>query len=132
MAELREQVSQIGGMLYTPEMLELQSDIHHRLVRETDFATLEAMSNDQLKDHIHSFAVEVLNEHDRTLPARTLDQLIECVKYEISGYGPLELLLSDDAITEIMVNGPDQVMVEREGKISQVAGSRAYGGCAPA
>ena len=121
MAELREQVSQIGGMLYTPEMLELQSDIHHRLVRETDFATLEAMSNDQLKDHIHSFAVEVLNEHDRTLPARTLDQLIECVKYEISGYGPLELLLSDDAITEIMVNGPDQVMVEREGKISQVA-----------
>ena len=121
MAELRDQISQIGGMLYTPEMLELQGEIHHVLLRETDFATLEEMTNDQLKDHIRTFAVEVLEEHDRTLPVRTLDQLIECVMYEISGLGPLELLLDDDGITEIMVNGPEQVMVEREGKITQVA-----------
>jgi pilus assembly protein CpaF len=121
MAEFREQTSQIGGMLYTPEMLELQGEIHHCLLHETDFSTLEAMSNDQLKEHIHTFAVEVLDRHNHTLPVRTLDQLIECVMYEISGYGPLELLLDDETITEIMVNGPEQIMVEREGKISQVA-----------
>jgi pilus assembly protein CpaF len=112
---------QLGGMLYTPEMLALQSEIHHRLLQETDFSTLEQMDDDQLKEHIHNFAVEVLSEHDRTLPGRTLDQLIECVLFEINGYGPLEVLLHDTSITEIMVNGPEQVMVERDGHIAQVA-----------
>jgi len=122
MAYLREQQSApIGGILYTPEMLELQSEIHHRLLRETDFVTLEEMSEEQLKNHIRSFTNEIIDEHARTLPGRTLEQLIECVRYEISGYGPLEVLLGDDSITEIMVNGPDQVIIERDGKLSQVA-----------
>jgi pilus assembly protein CpaF len=122
MAYLREQQSApIGGILYTPEMLELQSEIHHRLLRETDFITLEEMSEEQLNNHIRSFTNEIIDEHARTLPGRTLEQLIECVRYEISGYGPLEVLLDDNSITEIMVNGPDQVIIERDGKLSQVA-----------
>jgi len=123
MAEARQitQPDTIGGMLYTPEMLELQSEIHHRLLQETDFATLEGMNDGQLTDHIRDFALEVLGEHERTLPGRTLEQLIECVLYEVTGLGPLEILLDDNSITEIMVNGPDQVMIERDGHLSQVA-----------
>ncbi len=123
MAEARQitQPDTIGGMLYTPEMLELQGEIHHRLLQETDFATLEGMTDGQLMDHIRDFALEVLGEHERTLPGRTLEQLIECVLYEVTGLGPLEILLDDNSITEIMVNGPDQVMIERDGHLSQVA-----------
>jgi len=121
MAESGEQTSQLGGILYSPEMLQLQGEIHHRLLQETDFDTIEQFTAQQLRDHIRDFALEVLSEHDRTLPVRTLDQLIECVVHEITGYGPLEVLLRDEDITEIMVNGPEQIIIERDGQLSQVA-----------
>lgn len=121
MADPNDQALQTSSLLYSPEMLKLQSQIHRRMLRETDFNTLENMSREQLKEHIRRYANQVLSEHDMTLPARTLDQLLECVIYEVIGFGPLEVLLSDDSITEIMVNGPDQIMIERAGKISRAA-----------
>jgi pilus assembly protein CpaF len=120
MAGTNDRLAEVGGMVYTPEMLELQGAIHHRMLRETDFATLENMNDTQLTEHTRRFALQVLSERDLTLPGRTLEQLIACVIYEVTGFGPLEVLLSDDTISEIMVNGPDQIMIEREGKLSRV------------
>jgi pilus assembly protein CpaF len=120
MAGTNDRLAEVGAMVYTPEMLELQGAIHHRMLRETDFASLENMNNTQLTEHTRRFALQVLSERDLTLPGRTLEQLIACVIYEVTGFGPLEVLLSDDTISEIMVNGPDQIMIEREGKLSRV------------
>lgn len=115
-----DRLAEVGAMVYTPEMLELQGAIHHRMLRETDFASLEGMDDAQLTAHTRGFALQVLSERDITLPGRTLEQLIACVIYEVTGFGPLEVLLGDDTISEIMVNGPDQIMIEREGKLSRV------------
>jgi len=120
MAGMNDRLAEVGAMVYTPEMLELQGAIHHRMLRETDFATLENMDDTQLTEHTRRFALQVLSERDLTIPGRTLEQLIACVIYEVTGFGPLEVLLSDDTISEIMVNGPDQIMVEREGKLGRV------------
>lgn len=120
MAQIAEQSIQATAVLYSPEMLKVQGEIHHRLLRETDFNTLENMTREQLADHIRRFANTVLGEHDMTLPVRTLNQLIEAVISEVRGFGPLEVLLADDSISEIMVNGPKQVYVERRGKIEKV------------
>lgn len=120
MAGMNDRLAEVGAMVYTPEMLELQGAIHHRMLRETDFATLENMNDTQLTEHTRRFALQVLSERDLTLPGRTLEQLIACVIYEVTGFGPLEVLLSDDTISEIMVNGPDQIIIEREGKLSRV------------
>jgi len=120
MAGTNDRLAEVGAMVYTPEMLELQGAIHHRMLRETDFASLENMNDAQLTEHTRRFALQVLSERDLTLPGRTLEQLIACVIYEVTGFGPLEVLLSDDTISEIMVNGPDQIMIEREGKLSRV------------
>jgi len=117
---MNDRLAEVGAMVYTPEMLELQGAIHHRMLRETDFATLENMNDTQLTEHTRRFALQVLSERDLTLPGRTLEQLIACVIYEVTGFGPLEVLLSDDTISEIMVNGPDQIIIEREGKLSRV------------
>jgi pilus assembly protein CpaF len=117
---MNDRLAEVGAMVYTPEMLELQGAIHHRMLRETDFATLENMNDTQLTEHTRRFALQVLSERDLTLPGRTLEQLIACVIYEVTGFGPLEVLLSDDTISEIMVNGPDQIMIEREGKLGRV------------
>jgi len=120
MVATSDRLLDIASTVYTPEMIELQGVIHHRLLRETDFATIEAMGAEQLRDLTRRFAMRILAERDVTLPGRTLELLIECVNYEITGLGPLEVLLSDDTISEIMVNGPNQVIIERDGKLSQV------------
>ena len=120
MAGTNDRLAEVGAMVYTPEMLELQGLIHHLMLRETDFAALENMDHAQLTEHTRRFALQILSERDLTLPGRTLEQLIACVIYEVTGFGPLEVLLSDDTISEIMVNGPDQIMIEREGKLSRV------------
>ncbi|MCD6362326.1 MAG: CpaF family protein, partial [Armatimonadetes bacterium] len=120
MAATGDRLVELGSTVYTPEMLELQGTIHHRLLRETDFATLENMTEEQLRDHTRRLALQVLSERDITLPGRTLDQLVQCVIYEVTGFGPLEVLLADDTISEIMVNGPEQIIIERDGKLSRV------------
>ncbi len=117
MVQLTDQNIQTIAMLYSPEMLEIQSETHHRLLRETDYNTLESTSREQLAQIIRRFADQVLKEHDMTLPVRTLEQLIEAVVNEVRGFGPLEVLLADDSISEIMVNGPHQVKIERDGKL---------------
>ncbi len=119
MAQMSDQATRAQAMLYSPEMLEIQAETHHRLLRETDFSSLENMTRAQLAEHIRQFANGVLQEHDMTLPVRTLEQLVEAVVNEVRGYGPLEVLLSEDGISEIMVNGPDQVMIERSGKLME-------------
>ena len=116
MVQIGEQSLQATAVLYTPEMLRVQSEIHHRLLRETDFGTLERMTREALSEHIRRFADLVLADHDMTLPVRTLNQLVDAVINEIRGFGPLEVLLADDSISEIMVNGPNQVMIERSGR----------------
>lgn len=117
MVQIADQTAQSVAMLYSPNMLAVQSEIHHRLLRETDFTTLENMTREQLAEHIRRFANVVLTAHDMTLPVRTLEQLVDAVINEVRGFGPLEILLADETISEIMVNGPNQVMIERSGKL---------------
>ncbi len=121
MAQVTDQMAHATAVLYSPEMLEVQGETHHRLLRETDFTTLENMSREQLGETIRRFANAVLADHDMTLPVRTLDMLVEAVISEVRGFGPLEVLLADDSISEIMVNGPNQVIIERSGKLEEAA-----------
>ena len=119
MAHLLDQADQTIALLYSPDMLDIQSQIHHRLLRQTDFTTLEEMNGEGLREHIRRFANTILSEQDMTVPMRTLEQLIETVVSEVRGFGPLEMLLADDGISEIMVNGPHQVIIERNGKLRE-------------
>ena len=54
------------------------------------------------------------------IPPALEPQFVEALIQEITGFGPLEILLADDSITEIMVNGPTQTYVEKEGKVSEI------------
>ena len=56
-----------------------------------------------------------------TVPPAQGRQFLEALIQEITGFGPLEILLADDAISEIMINGPNQTYVERGGKITEIA-----------
>ena len=65
-------------------------------------------------------AMAVLRERGAILPARELARMVNEISDDVVGFGPIECLLKDPTVTEVMVNGPDDVFVEREGRIERV------------
>jgi len=64
--------------------------------------------------------LRVREEAMAILPARDLARVVNEVSDDVVGFGPIEFLLKDPSVTEVMVNGPDDVFVEREGRIERV------------
>jgi pilus assembly protein CpaF len=65
-------------------------------------------------------ALTLMRESGALLPQRDLARVVNEVSDEVVGFGPIEFLLKDPDVTEVMVNGPDDVYVEREGRIERV------------
>ncbi|SLN58362.1 CpaF family protein [Oceanibacterium hippocampi] len=75
-----------------------------------------ALSHEELSEQIVDLTTEILEELKIRLNFEEQRQLIRMLVDEMVGLGPLEPLLADETVTDIMVNGPERVFVEREGK----------------
>ena len=101
----------------------IRQQIHRELVSRLDIKRMSAarVDSDELRqrarDTIRAIVADV---KDRLPPALDPDVLIREVYAEALGLGPLEPLLDDESITEIMVNGPRHIYVEREGRLTAV------------
>ena len=73
----------------------------------------------QLQDQIERLVHEVASKRRIEISAREQARVAEEITYDMVGYGPLEPLLRDDSISDIMVNGPNRVFIERKGKVYQ-------------
>ncbi len=73
----------------------------------------------QLQDQIERLVHEVATKRRIEISAREQARVAEEITYDMVGYGPLEPLLRDDTISDIMVNGPNRVFIERKGKVYQ-------------
>ena len=96
--------------------------IHQRIVDEMtpeEQQVLSAMNQDprQVESIIAAYCQRVMDENPFSIPRGEKPQLIADIRDEMLGLGPIEALRNDDSITEIMVNGPKQVFVERLGKL---------------
>ncbi len=89
--------------------------IHHRLLAETEYPALERMSDEQLRARIGQLADQELRERGMALSTHAREELVKAVMNEVVGYGPIQPLLEDPRISEVMVNGPDKVYVEIDG-----------------
>jgi len=96
---------------------EMKTQVHRKLLSDTEFSLLQRMTRDQLAERIRALTEVVANESDISLTGRMRQQIEQAVIYEVVGYGPIQTLLEDPTVTEVMVNGPRQVYVEREGKL---------------
>jgi pilus assembly protein CpaF len=94
----------------------------HCLAR-LDSAAIGAIPGDLLADEIERLVSEIATDRRIHLNAREQRDLAEQLVDDITGLGPLEKLLRDDGINDIMVNGPDRIFVERRGKVS-LSGAR--------
>jgi pilus assembly protein CpaF len=80
-------------------------------------AAIAGLPSDQLTDDIEILISEIATEHRVQLNAVEQRELAEELVYDITGLGPLEPLLADDSINDIMVNGPRKIFVESRGKV---------------
>ena len=104
----------------TLETLEnLKRDIHNKLVDKLDLTKVGELQGEVLRREIR-LVVEHLCDTEETLLNRAeREQLIEEVLDETFGLGPLEMLLKDQTISDILINGPKSVYVERRGKLEK-------------
>ncbi len=92
--------------------------VHARLLGDMDAARLSRLPRAALSEQVTLTANRVLAEENSAPTGRQRDSLVQAVLYELVGLGPLEPLLEDETVSEIMVNGPFQVYAERGGRVS--------------
>ena len=95
----------------------IKEQVLPRLLERVDPEAAATLSKDELAEEFRPIIGEVLAELRLTLNRREQFALEKVLVDELLGLGPLEELLADSAITDIMVNGPDQTYVERKGKL---------------
>ncbi|NTZ41950.1 CpaF family protein [Altererythrobacter sp. SALINAS58] len=94
--------------------------IHQALLSRINLAMLDKLPPEQVKQEIAAIVPELLITHDHPLNREGMTQLVSQILDELLGLGPLEPLLADESITDILVNGCDVVFVERGGQLERV------------
>ncbi|MDW8366045.1 MAG: CpaF family protein, partial [Abditibacteriales bacterium] len=97
--------------------LNFKQSVQQRLVQELDQETLKQVTAEELRGTLEALINEVRSEEGIFLTRVEQAQLTADLLNEILGLGPIEPLLNDPDVSEIMVNGPHQVYVERHGKL---------------
>src|SRR5438067_402628 len=107
-----------------PVLDELRQKVHHHLIEELGPVLYDRrLSQDELRRRVHEQLQSVLAKERAPLSAADKAQLIRDVSDDILGYGPIDQFLRDAEVTEVMVNGPEHVYVERSGKLEQTQSS---------
>lgn len=101
-------------------LLSLKVQVHRELLDEINLAQLEKMSRAQIEAEAGDVIAGILARHQTALTAIERKMLVANVLDELLGLGPLEPLLQDETITDILVNGYDTVFVERLGLLEAV------------
>lgn len=96
---------------------EMFSHYKERLLRETDLEKLLQLPTSQKKAAIERFINEMIAKERVVLSQDDRNKLVRMILNDTVGFGPLEPLLADDDLTEIMVNNPDEVYIEKNGQI---------------
>ncbi len=98
--------------------MDLKGRVQNRLIAEMD-PSMDVSQTDDVRRTIRDMYEALLEEERVVLSRAERERLFEQIVAEILGLGPLETLLSDDTVTEVMCNGPKKIFVERKGRIER-------------
>ncbi|MCA0989600.1 CpaF family protein [Guptibacillus algicola] len=91
----------------------------NRLIKEANLESITTLPPHERKQTIERLVKQMIDEEKVIIPSQEMERIIRQIINESVGYGPLEALLQDDGITEIMVNGANEVYIERGGKMQE-------------
>jgi len=102
-----------------PRLQQLKFHVHNELFELLDLAKLSTVSEERARQDVALATRRILDEEKALLTLEDREQLVKEIQNEVFGLGPLEPLLQDPHVADILVNGPDHVYVERFGKLSK-------------
>jgi pilus assembly protein CpaF len=97
--------------------LELKSHVHNKLFEILDLSKTADMSEETNGDEVVAATQRILSDEGIAITKDERQRLLQDIKDEVFGLGPIECLLRDPTVCDILVNGPNQVYVERAGKL---------------
>ncbi|MBN8630634.1 MAG: CpaF family protein [Rhodobacterales bacterium] len=98
-------------------LTELKVEIHKRLLEDLNLSAIETATEQSLRGEIAALATEALDDMSVALNKEDRLALTQELYDEVMGLGPLEPLLKDETINDILVNGPKRIFIERAGKL---------------
>lgn len=134
---IRPDFSEITGKLFpggvwTPEALDLQrqmrnadeirfqaikASIHERLVSSLDLAATDGLSDERLQKESIPYIEHEIQQFEESVSGADRKRILEELPAEMFGMGPLQPLMNDDSVSDILVNHPHEVYVERNGRL---------------
>ena len=104
----------------TAEFQEMKAQVHAQLVESVDLSLLDTLTPSEANTELRRLITDLTDANNLPLNRVERERLIQEVVHEVTGLGPLEQLLADTSISDILVNGPFTVYIERGGILSKV------------
>jgi pilus assembly protein CpaF len=98
---------------------EMKSRLHRAIINRMDLTKLGQLEPEQLRSEVSRLAEGLIAVENAPLSAAERERLVEEVRHELFGLGPLEPLLADPTISDILVNAPQNIYIERRGKLER-------------
>ena len=106
------------GLTNNSDFVDLKNRVQQKLIAELD-PKLDLTKTEEVRKNVEEIFNEILDQENIILTRVDRARLFEAVAAEILGFGPIEPLLKDNSINEIMVNGPKLVYIERHGRLEK-------------
>ena len=107
----------LHGSDFSREYLDLKVRLHQKIIDKLNLSNLDKVDRKQAHGEISGILSELLEAEERPLTSQERSRLADEILDELLGFGPLEPLLADPTVSDILVNGPSEVFVERAGRL---------------
>jgi pilus assembly protein CpaF len=112
-----EPVVPAANLLLSDKLLDAKVRLHRRLIEETNLQALEKLPENEIRSHIQQLVTQYILVERLALNQQELNDFVSEILDEMTGLGPLEPLLKDPTISDILINGHECVYVERGGML---------------
>src|SRR5216684_611553 len=116
-ADPTQPAQQNPSPLLTDKLLDAKVRLHRRLIEEINLQALERLSEDEIRAHIQQLVTQYILVERLALNQQELNDFVSEILDEMTGLGPLEPLLKDPTISDILINGHENVYIERAGML---------------
>jgi pilus assembly protein CpaF len=108
-----------GGAAAAHRFQTLKAEIHRQVVEMLDISKLVKLNPERVRREVRAVAAQVTRKNHEHLDEASHDRMIDEIMNEAFGLGPIEHLMNDPTVSDILVNGPKQVFVERHGQLQE-------------
>jgi pilus assembly protein CpaF len=99
------------------DLASIASRLHNKILDRLDLAAVSQVEPEELRARLRAIVEQLVLAENVVVSSAELGALVDQILDELTGYGPLEVLLADPTVSDVLVNGHDRVFVEREGRL---------------